>query len=499
MAGLIQVPFFDDETLLSYVSRVARANGRSDLAGFLTDFGFNLDQINRGEEKAIIGLAECLGKSPAELLPRRLVVNGDKTVSLGDSRFNRFSLWRTKLRFCPCCLEEDEANLGRMPGTRRYMRTLWTLPSVQTCPRHDKALIRLEDPRPNWIIVDTSVGLDLAAASLGQPSTWTARKSTAFDGFVEARLRGVKAHGSLLDPLPLSSAIDLCELFGMATVFGRKFAFRSTPDDLLLHAVAQGFAALEAGTPGIQRVLRGLASEQKSTNNRGGNALYGSLYRFLYHKDRGPEYDGVRAIVRDYTLSEFALLSGSKVFGDVEDGTWMSLTSIAAEAKLSTKTVRQYLIREGLLDLTTDSRMQFISRDQAQKVIDVLGDTAEIPELCSLLGWTKYELQRLVADGILVPSLNRAEKGKGLRTRFSRRAALELEGRLTAYEPPELGGLKPLRLARFYYKNSYSEVLRCLFRGELRKVAYIDGKSLQDRCLLDMNEVNSVLRRALAA
>jgi hypothetical protein len=67
MTGLLHVPFYPDETVMSFLSRMARANGRRSLAGFLEDLGFSPILVKSGTKSEYIKLEKLFGLRPTEL------------------------------------------------------------------------------------------------------------------------------------------------------------------------------------------------------------------------------------------------------------------------------------------------------------------------------------------------------------------------------------------------------------------------------------------------
>ncbi len=212
MSGLLRVPFFGDELLTSYLSRTAVANGSESLRSFCSDVGLDYRGIIRGDSNEVAKTARLLGRPQGDLLGRRVALKGRRSVEYAGLVFDRGMMNRTPLRYCPDCLDEDDHDASRMPGTRRYARTSWAFRYVRTCERHSRPLLTLEKAR-RW-----SDGLDFLATPLTAPAELerTSTPPSGFERFVIDRLQGRVGHGAILDGFPLPACIDLCEQLGSA-------------------------------------------------------------------------------------------------------------------------------------------------------------------------------------------------------------------------------------------------------------------------------------------
>ncbi|NOV19660.1 hypothetical protein E5S70_26905 [Ensifer adhaerens] len=251
MNGMMRVPFFKDELLTSYLSRTARANGSASLRAFCSDVGLDYKDIIRGDGNQVAKAARLLGRSEDELLGRRVASIGLRGVEYAGVVFRRGMMSRTPRRYCPDCMDEDEQDAARMPGTRRYARTSWTLQCVRSCDHHSRLLVPLD--RAGW----WSDGLAFLSNPRERPSVaeLTAlpphSPSTHFERFVMDRLTGMVDHGEFLDGHPLSVCIDLCEQLGLASRLGRSSASRGTKHQARRNSAERGFAALYQGERGI--------------------------------------------------------------------------------------------------------------------------------------------------------------------------------------------------------------------------------------------------------
>lgn len=490
MTGLLRVPFFHDETLVSFASRMARANGRDDLRKFLVDLGIKPLKVSHGEEDEVRRLADIFDM-PADLLRSRSIkVGNGGSMELAGARFHKRALLRTSFRVCTRCLAEDEMDATRMPGTRRYARTIWMIPSVTACCRHDRELETLEVPASG--IPDFCRALELSHEKLAAHASMGAeRKATDFEVFVARRLDGVREHGNVLDAVSLSTAIDLSQILGMAARHGRNFTLTQTGDEELRETANEGFQALRAGEDGVLAVLDRVAEERSRSFNRGGGyAIYGSLYFALLRPPRcGDEYERVRELISRHARERMAILPEARVFRKMNGVSWTSINSVVKQTGLHPATVQKYIDQH--FPRSADTEMEavnFVSADVAVRVVEALADTISLPHAAALLGWSIHDCRRLVGSEILRPVVN----GSGLKPRYAKSAVLALKADLVARTTARPEGMMSLRQMSVRFQSGHDYILKAIFDGRLTRFAYSDAPSLLDGVRIDPSELLEV-------
>ncbi|MBW9051164.1 TniQ family protein [Rhizobium mesosinicum] len=489
MSSLLKVPFFDDETFNSFLSRMARANGRRRLEGFLYDIGLNPAKLNKGALDEIEEVARMFSM-PLNLLTHRAVrVAADKSLDFLGERFSPLSLQRAHFRVCPSCLAQDDKDERRMPGTRRYIRNAWTIPSVMACTRHSCELVLLQSRSTD--IPDFNLALEAAGDLLrlerenGEPLP-----ATPFERFVDDRLIGKRQHGELLDQLPLPVAIDLCELFGMAARHGRNFNLRSTGPMDLRNAASRGFDVFNSGEQGIYNLLDRLVQEKSVHSTRGGRGLYGSLYFTLDKPWRGAEYDGIRETIRKHALDTQAVLPTSRVFGKTDESDWRSVTNLHAGTGLGVSTINRLLAKHyekpwhGGAD-------RLVNGKAVERLLEQFRDAVYLPEVANLLGWNISECRRLAALGILKPVVPKVQGGTI--PRYDRKAVIALKANLVVRSTSIDSTLVSLRQLSQTIESGRDEVLRAVFDGRLTRLSYSETPYLLESVKVHLVEIMEVL------
>lgn len=477
LSGLFKVPFFDDEILTSYVSRVARANGRSSSYMFCTDLGLDIHGINRGEESAIAKFAQLLGVPQNDLTARALKLDERGKAVFGDSVFGKHTLRKTKPGICAVCLAEDESDLKRLPGTRKYQRLSWVFAAVQTCVRHSCRLIEIEGfldhRRMDFQLMLDHSGDRIAAAPIR-------RAATAFEQFVCERLAGRKSHGEFLDSFSLSAAMSLCTLFGISAEYGKRTARRTLQDDEVATATNRGFGILLDGEVGIHRLLGELAGQDTTINTRGGYSLYGSLYKRLAKSYPGAEFDRVRSIIREYTITNVPLLSGSDVFGIVSETSWLSVADIANENNIATSVIYRLLQHRGHTLTRFDAVPKTVGKDITNELAGMVGGK----EACAILGANPTIFAKLVASGFIPVNGAPGNRKDGAYTpvrRYPRAELLRLRESLIDRAGSTIhADMLPVWATARLTKVPAADILTHLRNGELKRVAYCEADSLLD-------------------
>jgi hypothetical protein len=211
----------------------------------------------------------------------------------------------------------------------------------------------------------------------------------------------------------LAVGISVCELFGVADVFGRKVAAASLSDEELIAARDAGFKAFLAGDDGFAGLLDRIRATGH-TNKAGGLLMYGKLYSALTAGYKEPEYDSVRELLRRHTLASTPVINGADFFGTVTDSRWTTVTAIIRATGLADKTIRRLLVDLGHLDVLRPSKSErYISVSAAEEAIALLNDIVTLDEAAPFLGTNPATMRRLVADGLIEPALKKRRVNDG--------------------------------------------------------------------------------------
>jgi len=172
MAGILQVPLFADETLPSWVARLARANGKLSSFSFCGDVGIDFFGLMLGRPAEIEKLAFVTGRASPELTRHALVVGAGHRVQLAQEIIPKKFMRKNRIAFCPSCFAADDVGNQGPLDTRRYFRKSWLMDDAKICTLHGCRIDALPPHRP---LQDFCQVLDrhsdLVANFFGAPTT----------------------------------------------------------------------------------------------------------------------------------------------------------------------------------------------------------------------------------------------------------------------------------------------------------------------------------------
>lgn len=476
MFGLTKVPLFEDELLTSFMSRISRANGRTRSSEFCRDVGINRIRFEKGDSEEILRFAELVELPLAKLMLHAVEVRANNGAVIGGEYFPAPSLARRKLRFCPACLVEDEADQRRIPGTRKYCRKEWMVPTIRTCRKHEQTLVQSLDVSYVNHSYDFLTALEIEKDNMPEiVARSVAQKVTPFEIFVSDRVSGRRNHGPLLNGLTLASCIYLCELTGAAALHGKRCRVTRLGDAALLEAANHAFEKLEKGEEGLHALLDAVRKDAALANQRGGQAIYGQMYNSLYAE--GPEFDTIRKAIRNYTLASMPIINGSDLFGKVDDSPWTTVNTVVRATGIGDSTARRILFAMGHIPTHHPNQGdRFLSSAGAEEAIAMLNGSMPSIEAAKIIGCTEHVFLRWVAEGFFTPLQfdRRAMEDRNyvMLDRFARSEIegfrLKLDNAITAMPAP---GMISLAAAASLIGAHQKQILELVLEGRLRTVA----------------------------
>jgi hypothetical protein len=498
MSGLFPVPLIDGEPLTSLLSRFARANGAASSRALCRDIGMDFYGVNRGDDDQILRLADLTGHLADDLRKIAVVADGAGSTIAG-AHFARHMTHRSKLRFCPHCIVEDDENCELLPGARRHARTYWGLTQVRRCVEHSCLLVEADHPSLRRHQGDLITQLDIVNDQMRLFELESAHAIPRhFERFVVDRLLGIREHGEFLDSLKVSVAMIACELFGIAGIHGIDVGTRSLSEAQIEQAREAGFERLSAGWSEFTSLLDEIRSTKEQANYRGGQALYGKLYMSLNDGYSHPDFDELRERIRTHTLAHVPILDGVEFFGPVSGSSWTSVTSVVEASGLHHQTVRRTLMKLGHLKKLRPSKGErFIESSRVQDVIDRLQNSITLEEVSELLGTHPSTTKRLIADGLIEPALGDVATDVGprrLRDRYSKTAVTNLRDSIlerTSYVYP--AEWVSLNEASLKVGLKLVHILRLVMGGQLNNLGRaIEGNGIAS-LRLDWKEIEPLV------
>ncbi|MFC5757969.1 TniQ family protein [Rhizobium sp. GCM10022189] len=479
--GLLRVPFFEDELLTSFVSRMARANGRLSMNAFCSDLGLKADAIATGNGREIAKLAVIFGYPEEELISRRLVGDTDRVARSGGERLPP-RLDKLHLRVCPDCLSDDEQEKSRMPGTRQYARAVWLLADVGTCTRHGLELTALpysslqrKKSYDFCLLVD-----DFRGRIQQHARTGNRRIPTLLETFIMDRLAGKRAHGGILDNLDLDAGIELCRILGSAVVGGRRSKMAEAGEDP--NAVNLAFRALRHGGFELELALKRIANERGN-----GIETLDWLYREL--RNREPPIRRLSCLVADFVGRHCTFLYQASEIAAADRETWLPISKVAAESSASLVIVANLLATD---DTSPPVARSFIRRDQAERVISSLAKSCIVAQAATMLGCSSMDCRLMIKYGLLQRIGKRMEAPLHSSDRVSISEIENLKAKVRKRASSRKPGMTSMHRAAAMMKISRVRVLQMVLDGEFANVGFdaSGGSAIFRSVVVDTSELN---------
>lgn len=134
-----RLPFHNDESSISFVSRYAAWSGFENIRTFLASANVDFQQFSRGDAGALGIIADITGVPIADLDRRfiRRIKESRGAWSIGGDILLPNDIQMTPLNVCPECVATDiEAAPGLIPKASAYGRLAWLIRHVRTCHVH---------------------------------------------------------------------------------------------------------------------------------------------------------------------------------------------------------------------------------------------------------------------------------------------------------------------------------------------------------------------------
>ncbi|MCE8467670.1 TniQ family protein, partial [Rhodovulum sulfidophilum] len=208
----LNVKYQHGESATSLASRLARRNGVSSMAMFLSDFGIDYLNLTNGDQEDCARLAALAGVEQAELHRNTPALASPGWFRLGQEEIKFTAFSRTALKGCPQCLQDasNESDAGHFG--------LWQLTSIRTCGLHGCYLV----PLPTSSGTRERFDVTRLTSGFSPPEPQIANdQDLLFEHYLRNRIKK-GAGNTWLDRLPFHVAAQTCEGFGLLLTLGPK-------------------------------------------------------------------------------------------------------------------------------------------------------------------------------------------------------------------------------------------------------------------------------------
>lgn len=480
MSGLFDVPLLEHEPFMSWFARLARANSAPNSRVFGRYIGADPKALMRGNADEIAVVANLVGRPAEELQSRAILMDAGGNLIFGGSTYGTRLVLRTRLRFCPHCVQSDDENLSLMPGARRHFRLHWMFPSVQTCPVHRRQIVETHHVGLQRHSYDHISQLEVVGDSMPElVEASVPRQITAFERYVCDRLEGRRCHGDFLDRLTLATGIIACELLGVASIHGPRVSHASLPSEDMVKARDTAFQILRKGENGFAEILDTVRSEARGAV-AGGQAMYGNLYMALSVGYRDPEHDILREMIRSHTLERVRMIGACELFGRVEASEWRTISALCEATGKNQQTICRLLVELGYeSQIHKAGRGKVVHVSIYEDFLEKLGDLIELEEVASILGIKRMHAWYLLKGGFIQPVVKRdnsSDRGYRILNRYSKKEMFGLLNRLTQSAiAPCPSDWVPIAKAVKLANTSYVDLLKSVAEGRIGRYGSAEG------------------------
>ncbi|MCZ7854827.1 TniQ family protein [Agrobacterium salinitolerans] len=400
------LPFNQRETVASYCSRLAAACGYRHARSFGADLGFSFQGLAIGNEEDIDTFSRLVDRSSASL-SAGVVTTVGRMNEIAGHKLSRGLMQRQRLRYCPCCVGDDERGQAGRFGHRAFGRIEWLVNAVRTCTAHNVMIVTSEIVPPPMFLHDFAANLANETTGDAGIVIPQAMEPDSLQRHVEARLRSATTTSAWLDSMPLHVAIRLCETVGASERNGLRFrSDRIDPIEWSACAGA-GYDLLCGGEADFRGWLEKLLSDfALGQSDMGGRVLFGRLYERLAHETDDPAFDPVRDIMRDVALGSLPLGPGDDFFGPVRYRRLHSVQSASRQFGIHPKRLRKLLVNSGMIpakDVAKTFERILLPAADMEKFVAEAQAGLDVPEAKIRLGVSRIQFDILVEHRLIVP------------------------------------------------------------------------------------------------
>ena len=492
----------EDETPMSWASRLAALHAGCGPDRFLTDLGLSAHELGRGDPQTVMRLAEAGGADP-EVVQRNAVrrLGKGRSVLRHEELHDDFAL-SIQSRVCPCCLVEDVASDPKDMRVLLRGRLDWLLPTVRVCPTHH---VRLVDIRGDLLIFARR------PMSMYATENWKAVRHAAevaaeaapgaLQRYVLGRLAGGKGP-QWLDNQPIHLAAKACEVLGALELRGARPNAAAFSDAERDEAETAGIGIAEQGPDEIRRLFSKLQAQCHTDDGHAGpKAMFGYLYEWAAEAQRGYDRGPLLDLLVTHIVETMPVGPGDLLFGrPVEQRRVHSVRTLTKASGLNPKRLRKLLEARGLIgpemcDMS-DNRAWFDAA-AGEAVAAELIDGLSLKQARTYLGAPLTLMSGIVQTGLVRPLVSPDAEHQLGEYRFAR---AELDGFLTrlldgvdSVEAPG-GDFIKVKSAAHSVVQSVPALLAAVLDGRLRERRRLTGVQGIAGLLVSHKEVRELFR-----
>jgi len=408
----VTLSFHDDESPISLVSRLARANSYDTMQSLLDFTPTNREAIMRGDLDALQEISELSG-IPVARLAFASIVNQKpgSNWKLGYAIFNKEMRPGTTLRYCPHCVLNDMATGVGRPVSRSYARSWWSCRGIEGCREHGCRLIEIaldtlleRDDFATYVA--SNIGQIRADVKVGEPSS-----SPLLDQFLLDSIYNPNRAVGLIYSIDAHIVSELSTYLGKFIQINRLTEWQ----DEATNPREWGFVLLSRGKTELERVLTETIDKTRPIV-RNIEKFFGPLIDWLRRNRSKAAYRDVVSLFQAIGERRMPFGPGMTFINPIEERHMYCVNSAHLEFKIHKKRLKFLLLSNGLIDRQHlhDSSIYFDAA-KARPIIENALENVTSNIAAEILGVEEGKFRVLVKSGIVALGEEREQERGYLR------------------------------------------------------------------------------------
>lgn len=484
------LPFHEDESPISLVSRLARANSYDSLQSLLGFTHTSREAIVRGDHDALAEISELSGISTERLSNASIVhQHPGSNWKLGHAIFNKEMRPGKMLRYCPHCVLHD---IDRQPGrsiAKPYARSWWSCRGIEGCPEHGRKLVEhlvtSFDQRD-----DFATFVEQNVQTIRDQAHDDVRSSAPMlDRFLRDRISKPAEADDLVDTLDAHIVAELSGYMGKFIAIHKLTDFQDEATDQR----EWGFRLICKGRAEPERIIIETI-EQKRPMVRFVEQFFGQLVDWLRRNKLKPAYQPLVSMFQNIAEKNMPFGPGMTFINSVEHRYVYCVNSAHTDFGIHKKRIKTLLASHGLTDRVNlhDSAIYF-DAERARPIFENALETITSKEAAQVLGISEDKLRLLVKSGLLPQVEGREERRDYIR--IQRLDLNDLQARLVSHaermEESDEAWISPQDFAQGY-SFPLNHILKLLLDATIASRVIAGNEGLVERLRINKDEVRLI-------
>ncbi|KIN72866.1 TniQ family protein [Sulfitobacter guttiformis] len=490
------VSFHSDELSQGYFARLGTVHAGVNARQFCSYVGLGARAFRNGDANFVELTAALSGIEPEVLKFNTVQLQSDGAFSLRGETLDVSTLRRTKVHYCPECLNADAKSSGPSGAGLFRQRWIWQLRPVKVCPIHCMELASI-DSRYGVQAYDLAKLIEQSDVDMDTVASSVRRNPGVLQDYVIDRMNGTRANIPWLDGQGISEGVRACEMIGSLFLDGSQAVVKEYTDTDWAAVGDVGFHVCSLGPEAIKDVLHNVkVSSGRKSGRTGPQAVFGYLYNSIKKSVRTGGLGPIVNVVRESIVENFSIGAGEIVFGEVVTKRKVhSVSSLSLAIGINKFRLFGLARTTGLIPQSVDreaSNQLVFPVEEAERVIGRIANSIPQNQVARFLGGSTNQVGHLVRNETIKSITPLVEEHRGqLRGNFNRDDLNEFLGVVCNGLPiisSEVDGYVSLSEAS-RLRTDTSQVFMWLLDGELPKTCLLQGGNRIDHlrfCYLDV-------------